>query len=335
MNTMQAVVYHRYGSPDVLHLEQVSKPVPQDDQILVKIVATAAAAGDWHLLRADPFLARFMSGLFVPKFKILGGDVAGRVEAVGRNVTQFKLGDAVFGDISLVGFGGFAEYVAAPATAFAPKPARLSFVEAAAVPISAITALRGLRDLGGIAPGMQVLIHGASGGVGTFAVQIAKIMGAEVTAVASTSKLDQMAALGADHVIDYTREDFTQNGTRYDLILAVNGYRPLKDYARSLAPQGTYVMAGGTMQQMMEAMILGPLRSKKGGQTFKTLVAKANQEDLLTLKAWIDAGKLTPVIDRCYPLAQVPDAIRYLETGRARGKVVITVADEQVRPAVV
>ena len=324
---MQAIVYHSYGSPDELKLEEVQKPVPQDDEILVKVVAASAAAGDWRLLRADPFLARFMYGLFTPKYKILGSAVAGRVEAVGRNVTQFQPGDEVFGDLSSSGFGGFAEYVAAPEHAFALKPTNLTFEQAATVPVSAVTALQGLRDQGQIQPGQKVLINGASGGVGTFAVQIAKAYGAEVTAVCSTGKMAMVRSLGADHVIDYTQEDFTQNGERYDLILAANGYQPLSAYQRALTPQGIYVMSGGSTAQMFEAMLLGPMRSKKGGQKMGNLLAKPNQKDLIFMKELIEAGKVKPVIDQCFPLRDVADAIRYLEAGHAKGKVVITVED--------
>jgi NADPH:quinone reductase-like Zn-dependent oxidoreductase len=323
---MHAMVYHRYGAPDVLKLEAVSKPVPQDDEVLVKVVAAAVGAGDWHLLRATPFLIRFVYGLRKPKYPILGADVAGRVEAVGRKVTQFRPGDAVFGDLSTFGFGAFAEYVAAPEQAWASKPSNLSFEEAAAVPTSAATALQGLRDYGQIQPGQQVLIYGASGGVGTFAVQLAKAFGAEVTAVCSTSKIAMVRALGADHVIDYTQEDFSQNGQRYDLILAANGYRPLSAYQRALHPQGTYVMTGGSMAQLFQVMLLGSWRSSKHGQTLVNAMVKPSQKELLALKELIEAGKLAPVIDRRYPLAEVPDAIRYLEAGHARGKVVITVS---------
>ncbi len=324
---MQAMVYHTYGSPDVLKLEEVQKPVPQDDQVLVKVVAASAAAGDWHLLRADPFLVRFMSGLLTPKYKILGAAVAGRVEAVGRNVTQFKPGDEVFGDLSRCGFGAFAEYVVASEDALALKPTNLTFEQAATVPVSAVTALQGLRA-GQIQPGQKVLINGASGGVGTFAVQIAKALGAEVTAVCSTSKMELMRSLGADHVIDYTKEDFTQNGQRYDLILAANGYQPLAAYQRALSPQGIYVMTGGATAQMFEAMLQGPWRSKKGGQKMGNLLASPNQKDLIFVKELLEAGKVTPVIDRCFPLQAVADAIRYLEAGHAKGKVVITVANQ-------
>ena len=324
---MKAIVYHNYGSPDVLKLEEVQKPVPQDDEVLVKVIAASAAAGDWHLLRANPFLVRFMYGLLTPKYKILGSDVAGRVEAVGRNVTQFQPGDEVFGDLSLSGFGAFAEYVTAPESAWAVKPTNMTFEQAAAVPVSAVTALLGLRE-GQIQSGKKVLINGASGGVGTFAVQIAKSFGAEVTAICSTSKVELIRSLGADHIIDYTQEDFTQNGQQYDLILAVNGDRSISDYQRALSPQGIYVMIGGSTAQMFQAMLLGPGRSKKGGQKLGNIMAKRNQKDLIILKELIEAGKVTPVIDRCYPLRAVADAIRYVEAGHAKGKVVITVEEK-------
>lgn len=327
---MKAIVYRTYGSPDVLTLEEVTKPVAQDGQVLVKVVAASTAAGDWHVMRGEPFLARFMLGLFKPKYNILGADVAGRVEAVGRNVKHFQPGDEVFGDLSNVGFGAFAEYVAAPEQTFAHKPSNLTFAEAAAVPVSAITALQALRDHGKLQPGQQVLINGASGGVGTFVVQIAKAFGAEVTAVCSTSKIEMVRALGADHVIDYTKEDFTQSGKHYDLVVAANGYRPLKDYQRVLKPQGRYLMVGGTNAQMFEAILLGPWRSKKDGQQFGMMLAKSTQPDLVALKELIEAGKLKPVIDRSFPLTGVPDAIRYVEAGHARGKVVIEVAGSEL-----
>jgi NADPH:quinone reductase-like Zn-dependent oxidoreductase len=322
---MQAIVCHNYGSPDVLKLEEVQKPLPQDNEVLVKIVAASAAAGDWHVLRADPFLTRFMYGLLKPKFKILGSDLAGRVEAVGKNVKQFKPGDEVFGDISQCGFGAFAEYVAVPEDALALKPTNLTFEQAATVGVSAVTALIALRDYGEVQPGQKVLISGASGGVGTFAVQIAKAFGAEVTAVCSTSKMEMVRSIGADHVIDYTQEDFTQNGKRYDLILAANGYRPLSAYQRALTPTGTYVMTGGSTAQMFEAMLLGPMRSKKGGQKLGNAMTKPNQKHLNFMKELIEAGKVTPVIDRRFPLSGVADAIRYIEEGHAKGKVVINI----------
>src|SRR3989440_2597736 len=319
---MRAIVYHTYGSPDVLKLEEVQKPVPQDDEVLVKVHATSVNAGDWHLLRGKPFLLRLMGfGLLKPKHKILGSDIAGRVEAVGRNVKQFQPGDEVFGSIR----GGFAEYVCAREDALVLKPANLSFEEAAAVPMAAVTALQGLRDKGQIQPGQKVLIHGASGGVGTFAVQIAKSFGAEVTGVCSTRNLDMARSIGADQVIDYTQEDFTQNGQRYDLILAANGYHPISDYKRALRPKGTYVMTGGSTAQVFQAMLLGPLISMTGSKKMGNLMAKLNQKDLAFMKELLEAGKVVPVIDRRYTLSEVPEAIRYLEEGRAKGKVVITV----------
>jgi NADPH:quinone reductase-like Zn-dependent oxidoreductase len=323
---MKAIIYTRYGSPDVLQLKEVEKPTPTDDQVLIKVHSASAAAGDWHLLRAKPFLIRLMSGILRPKHQILGADVAGRVEAVGRNVTQFQPGDEVLGNLSSCGFGAFAEYVCAGEDALVLKPANISFDEAAAVPVSASTALQGLRSHGRIEAGQKVLINGASGGVGTFAVQIAKAFSAEVTAVCSTSKMDLMRSLGADHVIDYTREDFTQNGQRYDLILAANGYHPISAYRRALSPRGVYVMTGGASAQMFQAMLLGPWLSKRGGQKMGNILSRHSQKDLLCLKELIETGKVKPVIDRRFPLRDTADAIRYLEEGHARGKVVITIS---------
>jgi NADPH:quinone reductase-like Zn-dependent oxidoreductase len=324
-NIMKAIVYHSYGSPDVLKLEEIQKPVPQDDQVLLKVHASSVAAGTWHLLRATPFLIRFMSGLLRPKYKILGADVAGRVEAVGRNVTQFQPGDEVFGDLSDCGFGAFAEYVAVPELALVLKPSNITFEQAATVPVSAVTALMGLRDHGHIQPGQKVLINGASGGVGTFAVQIAKALGAEVTAVCSTGNIEMVRSIGADHVIDYRREDFTRNGQRYDLILAANGYYPISAYRRALSPQGIYVTTGGSTAQMFQAMLLGPWLSKSGNQKMGNMLAKPSQKHLAFISTLLEGGKVVPVIDRCYPLPEVPEAIRYLEEGHAKGKVVITI----------
>lgn len=321
---MKAIVYHKYGSPDVLKLEEIEKPAPQDNEVLIKILAASAAAGDWHLLRAQPFLMRFTYGFLKPKHQILGAAFAGRVEAVGHNVTQFQPGDEVFGDLSACGFGAFAEYVAAPEKALALKPTRLTFEEAASVPVSAVTALQGLRDKGHIQPGQKVLIYGASGGVGTFAVQIAKAFGAEVTAVCSTRNVDMARSLGADHVIDYTQEDFTQNGQRYELILAANGYHPISAYQRALGPQGIYVMTGGSMTQIFQAMLLGPWLSRNGSQKMGNLLARPNQRDLVFMKELLEEGKVVPVIERHYPLSEVAEALRYVEEGHARGKVVIT-----------
>ena len=322
---MKAVVYTKYGSPDVLQLKEVEKPTPKDNEVLIRIHAASANAADWRLLRGDPFLLRLGYGLLKPNNTILGADIAGRVEAVGNNVTQFQPGDEIFGDISGCGLGGFAEYVSVPEHAVISKPASMTFEEAAAVPMAAVTALQGLRDKGQIQPGQKVLIHGASGGVGTFAVQIAKAFRAEVTAVCSTRKVDLVRSIGADHVIDYTQEDFTKNGQRYDLILAANGDRSMFEYKRALAPKGRYVVTGGSMAQLFQAMLLGPLLSMAGRQKMGNVLARPNQKDLACMKELLEAGKVIPVIDRCYPLSETAEAIRYLEAGHARGKVVITV----------
>lgn len=318
---MKAIVYERYGSPDVLQLTDIPRPTPKDDEVLVKVRAVGLNAADWHMMRADPFLARFSAGLFKPKNTILGEDIAGTVEAVGSAVTQFKPGDAVFACYAR----GLAEFVCAPESKLTPMPKNLGFEEAAAVPMAALTALQGLRDHGKIAAGQRVLIHGASGGVGTFAVQIARHFGAQVTAVTSTAKLDMARALGADHVIDYIREDFSQNGRQYDLIFAANGNRSLTDYERALTPTGIYVMAGGTNAQMFQAIFFGRLKSKAGGRTMKIFLASSSPADLAIVKDWIEAGKLKPVMDRCYPLEQTAEAMRYLEAGHAKGKIVVTV----------
>jgi len=321
---MKAIVYTKYGSADVVQLRDIEKPAPKDNEVLVKVMAASANAYDWHFLSADIFLIRLMGGLLKPKNNRLGADMAGRVEAVGSAVKQFKPGDEVFGEIGAWGNGAFAEYVCVPERAFALKPANLSFEQAAAVPMAAITALQGLRDAGQIQAGKKVLINGASGGVGTFAVQIAKYFGAEVTAVCSTDKMEMVRSLGADHVIDYTREDFTKNDQRYDLILAVNGYHPISAYKRALNPLGIYVMAGGSMAQIFQAMLLGSRMSEKGGRKMGAVSAKINQKDLAVLKELLEAGKITPVIDRCYPLSEAAEALRYLGEGHARGKIVIT-----------
>jgi NADPH:quinone reductase-like Zn-dependent oxidoreductase len=324
---MKAIVYTEYGSPDVLHLKDVEKPVPADDEVLVKVHAVSVNAADLHLLRADPFLIHLSSGFLKPKHTILGSDIAGRVEAVGSSVTQFKPGDEVFGDISACGWGGFAEYVCVRENALMLKPTNLSFEQAAAVPMAAVTALQGIRHAGQIRPGQKVLINGASGGVGTFAVQLAKSFGAEVTAVCSTRNLETARSIGADHVIDYTQEDFATNGQQYDLILAANGDRSISDYKRALSPKGVYVQTGGSMGQMTQAMIQGPWISMTGSKKMGNMgVAKPNQKDLAFMKDLLESGKVKPVIDRCYPLSEVPEALRYLEEGHARGKVVITVA---------
>lgn len=322
---MKAIVYTQYGSPDVLQYQEVEKPAPKDNEVLVKIHATALNAADWRLMRANPFLVRMQPGwLMKPKDQILGSDIAGTVEAVSSSVTQFKPGDAVYGDLSGAGHGGLAEYVSAPEDTLALKPANISFEEAAAVPMAGITSVQGLRDKGHIQPGHKVVVNGASGGVGTFAVQIAKAFGAEVTAVTSTQKMDLARSLGADHVIDYTREDFTHSGQRYDIIFSVGGYYPLAAYKRALNPNGVYVMVGGTGAQFFEALVLAPLSSMFGNKKMGALSSAASQKDLVFLSGLLESGKLKPVIDRTYPLSQTADAIRYLEEGHAQGKVVIT-----------
>jgi NADPH:quinone reductase-like Zn-dependent oxidoreductase len=323
---MKAIVCDKYGSPDVLRLEEVEKPTPKEGEVLVKVHAASLNAYDWHILTADIFLVRLMGGgLLKPKNRIPGADVAGTVEAVGSNVTQFQPGDAVYGDLAGHDSGSFAEYACVPERALVPKPTNLSFEEAAAVPMAAVTALQGLRDVGQLQAGQKVLINGASGGVGTFAVQIAKVLGAEVTAVCSTRNVEQARSLGADHIIDYKAEDFTQNEQRYDLILAANGYHPLAAYKRALAPQGIYVMAGGTMAQIFQAMLLGSWMSRGGEKKMGNVSAKMNQTDLNFMTQLLESGQVVPVIDKRFPLAETPDALRYLGEGHARGKVVITV----------
>lgn len=326
--TMKAIVNTHYGSPDVLQLKEVVKPTPQEGEVLVHVQAVSVNAAEWHLLRGKPFLMRLMGyGLLKPRNTILGAAMAGRVEAVGRNVTQFQPGDEIFGDLTTCGWGGFAEYVCAREDVLALKPANVTFEQAAAVPLAAITALQGLRAKGQIQPGQKVVIYGASGGVGTFAVQIAKSFGAEVTGVCSTRNIDVVRSLGADQVIDYTQEDFTKNGQRYDFIFAVNGYHSIFDYKHALRPKGVYVMIGGSMAAMVQAMLLGPMISMTGSQKMGSMgVAKPNQKDMVFIKELLEAGKVKPVIDRRYPFGETAEALRYLEEGHAQGKVVITIA---------
>ncbi|MCH8971686.1 MAG: NAD(P)-dependent alcohol dehydrogenase [Acidobacteria bacterium] len=323
---MKAVVQYKYGSPDVLEVQEVDKPVVKDNEVLVRVHAAAVGPHDWHFLRGTPYLVRMVAGPFKPRRKVLGRDVAGRVEAVGRNVSQFQAGDEVFGEIN---FEAFAEYVSVPEDGIVRKPANLTFEQAAAVPVSAITALQGLRDKGQIQPGHEVLINGAAGGVGTFAVQIAKSFGAEVTGVCSTRNVDMVRSIGADQVIDYTQEDFTQSGQRYDLMLDTVGNRSLSDCRRVLNPKAVYVSVGAA--QMGDW--IGPLThvfkvllaSAAGSQKMVPMLAKQTKKDLVALKDLLEAGEVTPVIDRTYPLSEVPEAIRYLEEGHAQGKIVITV----------
>lgn len=313
---MKAITCARSGSSRVLQLREVEKPVPADDQVLVKVHASSVNF-------ADSFTTRLMSWGAM-KRTTPGSDIAGRVEAVGRNVAQLRPGDEVYGDLAHFGMGSLAEYACAHTDAIALKPVNLSFEEAAAVPMAGITALQGLRKHGNIQPGQKVLIHGASGGIGTFAVQIAKSFGADVTGVCSTRNLERVRSIGADHVIDYTKEDFTRSAPRYDLILAVKGYHSIFAYKRALSPTGTYVMAGGAFGQVFQAMLLGPRITEAGGRKLCGFGMTMNQADLVFMKELIEAGKVKPVIDRRYPLSETNEALRYLDTGRACGKVVIT-----------
>lgn len=320
---MKAIVYTEYGSPDVLQLREVERPTPKENQLLVKVHAAGANPLDWHLMRGAPVVARLENGLRKPKNTTLGADIAGIVEAVGKDVTEFQPGDPVFGE---VGLGGFAEYRCAREEQVVLKPANLSFVSAAAVPVAAFTALQGLRDKGQIRAGQRVLINGASGGVGTFAVQIAKSYGAEVTGVCSTRNLELVRSIGADQVVDYTQEDFTRSGQQYDLIFDAVGNRSVADYQRALRPNGICSIAGfTTMARLLEHVILGGWASRRGKQIGLMATAKANKQDLLFISDLLETGKIVPVIDKTYPLHETAAAIRYLETGRARGKVVVTV----------
>ena len=316
---MKAAVYSRYGPPDVIEIRDIEKPVPKDDEVLVRVRAASVNVLDWRLTRGTPRFLRLIVGWRKPKSNLLGLDFAGRVESVGRNVTRFKPGDEVFG----TGRGAFAEYACAAEGKLAIKPDRVSFEQAAALPVAASTALQGLRDRGRIRPGDQVAVEGASGGVGTFAVQIARALGAEVTAVCSTRHVEAAAAMGAAHVVDYTREDFTKGGRRYDLILGANAHRSIFDYRRALSENGRYVMCGAGGLQMCQAIFLGPLLSRMGSRKMLIAMGKIQEKDLALLAQLVAGGEVVPVIDRRYPLTGVPDAFRYLEEGHAGGKVVI------------
>ncbi len=320
---MKAIVHKKYGSPDFLEFREVEKPIPKNEEVLVKIQAASINYGDKALVRGKPFLVRLMGyGLLKPKYAIPGGDIAGRVEAVGKNAKQFQPGDEVFGDIGECGFGAFAEYVAVPENVLVLKPVNLTFEEAAVVPQAAVVALQGLRDNGHIQPGQKVLINGASGGVGTFAVQIAKAFGAEVTAVCSTRNLDLARSIGADHIIDYTQEDFTKGAQRYDLIFDIVANRSVSDYMRVLTPRGNYVACAFNAT----SLFLGPFISKKDGKKASSLVHKPNREDLIFMKELLEAGQVVPVVEKRFPLSEVAGGMRWLENGRHRGKVVITCA---------
>jgi NADPH:quinone reductase-like Zn-dependent oxidoreductase len=320
---MKAIVCTQYGSPDVLQLKEVAKPSPKDDEVLVKVHAASVNAADLEILRGE-WPARF-GGPLRPQHKIPGSDIAGRVEAVGRHVKQFQLGDEVWGDLAHpYGYGTFAEYVCVSENAFVMKPASMPFEEASTYPQAAIIALQSLRDKGQIQPGQKVLINGAGGGMGTFAVQLAKYYGAEVTGVDSASKLDMLRSLGADHVIDYSEEDYTKSGRRYDLILDVVAYRSVFDYRRALSPEGTFIIVGGSLTTFLQVLILGTLLSRMGNQKLGLNPYAPNKEDLAFLAELFEAGKVVPVIDRRYPLSEVPEAFRYLEEEPHLGKIVIT-----------
>lgn len=321
---MKAIICTRYGPPEVLQIREVVKPAPKEDEVLIRVRASSINSRDWRIMHANPFLLRFAEGFAHPKTDILGADAAGRVEAVGAQVTQFKPGDEVFGCLDAYSGRAFAEYVIAKETELALKPANCTFEEAAAVPVAALTALIGLRDKGKIQAGQKVLIQGASGGVGTFALQIAKAFGAEVTAVVSTRNLDMAHALGADHVIDYKKEDFTRRAERYDLILAANGYHPIGHYLRVLEPEGTYVVAGGSMLHWLQAATRMTKDAQAKGKKIHGVSVVMNQDNMTLLKNLLETGKIRPVIDACYPMEKVVEAFQQYEKVHAKGKIVIT-----------
>jgi NADPH:quinone reductase-like Zn-dependent oxidoreductase len=325
---MKAVLFPKYGSPDVLQIADVEKPTPTDNQVLVKVYMASVNPLDWHRMRGEPFLARLSEGYFTPKNPKLGADIVGQVEAVGKNVTDFKPGDEVFGSIFA---GGFAEYACADEKYFVLKPATISFEAAASAPVVGLTAIQGLRDFGHIQSGQNVLVNGASGGVGMFAVQYAKSVGAEVTGVTSTRNLDLVRSIGADHVVDYTQQDFTQAEGCYDLIYDAIGNRSVFDLRRALKPQGVAVIAGFTkMSLMFQHLLVGPRVSKVGGKKIGMMsTAKVTNPDMVLIKDLLASDKVAPVIDRCYPFSEIADAVRYLETSRARGKVVVEIAQPE------
>ena len=321
---MKAIVFTKYGSPDVLQLKEVAKPTPKDDEVLIKVHAASVNDWDWAFMRGKPFVLRLLFGLLKPKVNILGVDVAGQIEAVGKNVKKFQPDDEVYGDISECGFGGFAEYVCARENALILKPSNMTFEEAASIPHTAMLAVQGLIDKGQIQQGQKLLINGAGGGVGTFGVQIAKLYGVEATGVDSSSKLDMLRSIGFDHVIDYKQEDFTKNGQCYDLILDAKTNRSIFDYARSLSPNGTYVTVGGFLTRLFQAFILGPWISMLSKKNIHIVALKPNK-DLSYMNELFEAGKVKCVIDGPYTLSEVPKAIQYFGEGKHKGKVVISV----------
>ena len=321
---MKAIVYQQYGSPDVLELKEVEKPTPKDNEVLVKVHAVSINDWDWGLLLGTPFINRLINGLLKPKKRILGSDIAGRIEAVGKNVKQFHVGDEIYGDLS-GDWGGFAEYVCAREHLLALKSASMTFEEASAIPQAGMLALQGLRDIGHIQSGQKLLINGAGGGVGTFGVQLAKLYGVDdVTGVDSSGKLDMLRSMGFNQVIDYTKEDFTKKGQRYDLILDVKTNRSIFDYLRALNPNGVYAIVGGSMIRFFQALLLGPLISKISKKNIRIVPLKQNK-DLAYMNELFEAGKITSVIDGSYTLSEVPEALRYFGEGNHKGKVVITV----------
>jgi len=320
---MKAIIYTKYGSPDVLELQEVEKPTPKEDEVLVKIRAASVNNWDWDRLTGKPYLYRLLSGIFKPKLQILGADVAGQVEAIGKNVKQIKVGDEVFGDLSEGSWGAFAEYVCAKENALIHKPTGMTFEQAAAIPQAGVMALQGLLEKRQLQPGQKVLMNGAGGGVGSFVLQLAKYFDAQVTGVDSTVKLEFMRSLGADHVIDYTKEDFTKNGQQYDLIIDVVANRSVLDYKRSLSPDGIYAMIGGKISSVLQIGLLGPLISGKEGKKIGILGIKTNK-DLTYLNELFESGKIKPIIDKVYPLSETAQAIKYLGEGHVKGKVVIT-----------
>lgn len=320
---MKAIFYTKYGTPDVLELKEVDKPVPKDDEVLIKVYAASLNDWDLGLLEGD-FINRMLNGLSKPKIKILGSDIAGQVEAVGKDVKKFRVGDEVYGDLS-GRWGGFAQFVCAPETALALKPSQMTFEQAAAIPQAAMLAVQGLIDVGKIQSGQKILINGAGGGVGTFAVQIAKPYGVEMTGVDSGGKLEMLRSLGYDHVIDYTREDFTRNGQQYDLILDAKTNRPMSHYARALRPNGLYVTVGGSIPRLLQALILGPWISMTSKKQIAIVALKTNK-DLTYMNELFEAGKVKPVIDGPYRLEDVPETFRRFGKGLHKGKIVITVA---------
>jgi len=323
---MKAIVYTKYGPPEGLQLKEVAKPTPKDDEILVKVQAVSVNRSDWEGLKGEAF-ARF-GGLLKPGQQILGSDVAGTVEMAGRNHRQFQPGDAVFGE--MVDYhGGFAEYVCTRGKDWTLKPASLTFEQAAAIPQAGVIALQGLNDKGQVQPGQKVLINGAGGGAGSFAVQLGKYYGAEMTGVDNTSKLDFIRSLGADHVIDYTQEDFTQNGKQYDLILDVVARRSVSAYERALKPNGSYFAVGGSLATILQILLLGPRMRRASGKNIGILAVHRNQKDLISITELCEAGKIIPVIDRRYPLTETAEAVRYLGEGHSKGKIVITMDHNQ------